>query len=201
VSAAQITVLLIEDNPGDVLLIQMQLMRSQPVRYDVHHVEQLSRGIEKLKSGLNPDVVLLDLNLPDSAGLNMIETIHAQAPDVPIIVLTGSDDDELGLDAVKRGAQDYLIKGQVSGGLLGRSIRYAIERKKLLAQLEHSMKEVKTLKGFLPICANCKKIRDDKGYWTQIEAYVSAQTDAEFTHGICPDCANILYGRYMAKKE
>jgi len=88
----------------------------------------------------------------------------------------------------------------VTGSLHGHSIRYSIERKKLLSRLEHSTKEIKTLRGFLPICANCKKIRDDKGCWTQIETYISAKTPVEFTHGICPECADKLYEKLFGEK-
>jgi DNA-binding NarL/FixJ family response regulator len=196
----QINVLLIEDNPGDALLMRRYLSDVSKIHYEINHVDYLRKGLDRLRSG-NFEVVLLDLNLPDAAGLGIIDQIHALAPDVPIVVLTGHDDDELGIEAVQKGAQDYLVKDQVTGSLLGRSIRYAIERKKLLTQLEHSAKEIKTLRGFLPICAHCKKIRDDKGYWTQIETYISAQTQAEFTHGICPECANKLYGQFLDKKK
>ena len=68
-----------------------------------------------------------------------------------------------------------------------------IEREKLIRKLQSALSEVKTLRGFLPICASCKKIRDDKGYWNQIEAYISAHSDAQFSHGLCPDCARKLY--------
>ena len=68
-----------------------------------------------------------------------------------------------------------------------------LEREKLIRKLQSALSEVKTLRGFLPICASCKKIRDDKGYWNQIEAYISAHSDARFSHGLCPDCVRRLY--------
>lgn len=67
------------------------------------------------------------------------------------------------------------------------------EQQTLIARLEESLAHIHTLKGLLPICASCKKVRDDRGYWTQIEQYISAHTDAEFSHGICPDCAKLVY--------
>lgn len=196
-----IHVLLIEDNPDDARLILRYLANAGTVRYEVTPVDRLQKGLECLTNG-GFDVVLLDLGLPDAAaGLDAFEKTHAHAPPIPIIVLTGRDDDELGNEAVQKGAQDYLVKGQVAGGLLGRSIRYAIGRQKLLTQLEHFAREINTLRGFLPICASCKKIRDDKGYWTQIEAYISTRTEVEFSHGICPDCAIKLYGKFLDKKR
>jgi len=192
--------LLIEDDPDDAVLIQRYLFGAMTVPYEVHHVDRIGKGLERLLEG-NIDVVLLDLGLPDDqGGLSAFEKAHAQAPDVPIIVLTGHDDDGWAIESVQKGAQDYLVKGQISGGLLVRSLRYAIERQKLLTQLEHSKKEIKTLKGFLPICASCKKIRDDKGYWTGIETYISERSEAEFSHGLCPECVTKLYGLHYEEK-
>jgi DNA-binding response OmpR family regulator len=73
------------------------------------------------------------------------------------------------------------------------------EREKLIQELQYALDNIKTLQGLIPICANCKKIRDDKGYWNQVEGYISEHTDAEFTHGICPDCAKKLYGDLYKK--
>jgi hypothetical protein len=77
------------------------------------------------------------------------------------------------------------------------------ERNRLVAELKGALARVKTLSGFLPICASCKKIRDDKGYWNQIESYIESRSEAEFSHGICPDCARRLYPEYdwSAKKS
>ncbi len=188
-----INTLLIEDNADDATLIARYLNASKKIRYNVIHFDTLAGGLESLKRVLF-DVILLDLSLPDGpVGIKTFETVYAQASGIPIIVLTGHDDDDLAVEAVHKGAQDYLVKGLVTGPALGRAIRYAIERTKLLSQLERSMKEIKQLRGILPICANCKKIRDDKGYWTQVEVYISAHSGTEFSHGICPDCAHKLY--------
>jgi len=196
-----IVALLIEDNPDDALLIQRDLTNSPRVKYSVTHVDRLAKGLELLKS-ISFDVLLLDLGLPDGLmGINTFEKAYAHASHIPIIVLTGHDDDEFAIESVQKGAQDYLVKGQVTGAVLGRSIRYAIERKKLLTQLEHSAKEIKKLRGILPICANCKKIRDDKGYWTQVEIYITNHSETEFSHGICPDCAAKIYPTFYKKDD
>ncbi|HUI44488.1 MAG TPA: diguanylate cyclase [Nitrospirota bacterium] len=130
-----IVVLLIEDNHDDALLIHRYLSTAKKVLYQVHHVDELRKGLEYLNSG-SVDVVLLDLGLPDAHGLSAFEKVHALSPNVPIIVLTGHDDDDLAMEAVHKGAQDYLVKGQIAGSLLQRSIRYAIERKKAAEELK-----------------------------------------------------------------
>jgi DNA-binding response OmpR family regulator len=196
-----ITALLIEDNPDDAVLIEKYLRASRKIKYNVIHVERLADGLESLKR-IRCDVILLDLMLPDGPlGIKTFETVHAQASHIPIIVLTGNDDDDLAVEAVHKGAQDYLVKGAVNGPALGRAIRYAIERRKLLTQLEDSMKEIKLLRGFLPICVRCKKIRDDKGYWTQVDVYIRNHSEVEFSHGICPVCARELYPELYSKDD
>jgi DNA-binding response OmpR family regulator len=196
-----ITALLIEDNPDDAVLIGKYLNASRNIKYKVIHVERLADGLESLKRIL-VDVILLDLGLPDGPmGIKTFETVYAQASHIPIIVLTGHDDDDLAVEAVHKGAQDYLMKGLVTGPALGRAIRYAIERRKLLTQLEDSMKEIKLLRGFLPICVRCKKIRDDHGYWTQVDVYIRNHSEVEFSHGICPDCARQLYPELYTRDD
>ena len=194
-----ITALLIEDDLDDALLIQRYLTGSPRVIYKVTHVDRLVDGLKILNS-ISFDVILLDLGLPDApAGIKTFEKAYAHASSIPIIVLTGYDDDTIAVESVQKGAQDYIVKGQVTGSMLGRAIRYAIERRKLLVQLAQSTSEIKRLRGILPICANCKKIRDDQGYWTQVETYIRDNTGTEFSHGICPDCAEKLYPAYFKK--
>lgn len=125
----QIAVLLIEDNPGDARFIQEMLAEARDVSFCVTVVDRLQTGLERVAAG-GVDAVLLDLSLPDSQGLDTFITGHRRVPHVPIIVLTGLADAALAVQAVRQGAQDYLVKGEVGGGLLVRSIRHAIERKR-----------------------------------------------------------------------
>jgi CheY-like chemotaxis protein len=182
-----IRVFLIEDNPGDVRLVKEMLYKEE-AKDDLACAASLEEGLKYLKDNVC-DIILLDLNLPDSNGFETFFEVHKRNPDIPVIILTGLDDKELGLEAVRKGAQDYLVKGKFDGNLLIRSISYSIERQKLLLQLGKTMTELKALKGILPICSFCKKIRDDKGYWNQLEAYISNHSEAEFSHGMCPECA------------
>lgn len=142
-----ITALLIEDDLDDAVLIQRYLASSPRVIYKVTHVDRLADGLKILNS-ISFDVILLDLGLPDApAGIKTFEKAYAHASSLPIIVLTGYDDDTIAVESVQKGAQDYIVKGQVTGNMLGRAIRYAIERKKLLVQLEQSTSEIKKLRG------------------------------------------------------
>jgi diguanylate cyclase (GGDEF)-like protein len=129
------SVLLIEDNPGDARLIREMLAEDDAIAFRLSHAERLSRGIELLSQN-NTDLVLLDLSLPDSQGIETFTKVYAHSPKVPIIVLSGNDDQQLALYAVKSGAQDYLVKGKIDRGLLLKAMQYSIERKRYQEELE-----------------------------------------------------------------
>jgi DNA-binding NtrC family response regulator len=183
----RIKVLIIEDDEGDAALICRFLSKAENIYFDAECAGLMSSGVDLLEKK-NFDVILSDLGLPDSAGVETLTKLHNRYPDIPMIVLTALDDENTALSAVQSGAQDYLVKGQINTSQLIRSIRYAMERQKLITELENRLKEIKTLRGLLPMCAWCKNIRDDKGYWTNLEAYLREHSDATFTHGICPKC-------------
>lgn len=311
-----IRILLIEDNLALVRMITDMLTQAQGTVFFVDSAPRLADGLERLAGG-GVDVVLLDLALPDSQGLDTFTGCYRHAPEVPVVVLTALEDETTALTALREGAQDYLIKSELNLRALIRAMRYAIERKRgeearsrlaaivesshdaiiglsleglivswnagaevmfghsfeevigrpsgvllcagqnnempailqqlrvgqfvkdfetirttkdgqqihlavsvspiknsfariigasmiardigeqkrhqeeregLIAELQSALTQVKTLSGLLPICASCKKIRDDQGYWTQVEVYLMARSRAEFTHGICPEC-------------
>jgi PAS domain S-box-containing protein len=137
-------VLLVEDNPADARLIRELLNEAAPGRFVVTVVGRLDTALAHLaKEGT--DAILLDLNLPDSRGLETAEGVRRAAPRVPVVVLTGLDNDEMALQAVQRGAQDFLVKGKVEGQGLVRAIRYAVERQGLEGQLRRSEERVRML--------------------------------------------------------
>ncbi|MBI2957447.1 MAG: response regulator [Chloroflexi bacterium] len=121
------SLLLIEDNPADARLIK-EMLAGEQAHYDLEWRQDLATGLASLGSD-RIDLVLLDLNLPDSRGLDTVATILEKAPRVPVVVLTGVSDEELAIRAVRNGAQDYLVKGQVDTAQLVRSIRYAVARR------------------------------------------------------------------------
>lgn len=130
----KIRVLIIEDDMGDADFIRTVLSEEGNQRFDLKHATSLKAGLEILDQG-NIDIVLLDMVLPDSSGLNTFSKAHDHAPAVPIVILSGFEDEPLVLEAVRRGAQDYLAKRYVDGKLLSRVMLYAIERKKVEASL------------------------------------------------------------------
>ncbi len=135
-------VLLVEDNPGDVRLIQEMLKEVGTAQFKLGYVVRLNEALQRLGEEAF-DMVLLDLGLPDSQGLDTLIRVHAQVPDVPIVVLTALADGDLGVKAVQQGAQDYLVKGQVDSSLLVRTMRYAIERKRAEEKLRQSEEKLR----------------------------------------------------------
>jgi two-component system cell cycle sensor histidine kinase/response regulator CckA len=126
--APTIRVLLVEDNPGDARLIIEMLREVSESEFALERVDRLLPALERL-GGAGADVVLLDLGLPDSSGLDTFERIRLGTTNEPIVVISGLNDERVALEAVRAGAQDYLVKGRIEGQLLARVIRYAIERK------------------------------------------------------------------------
>jgi len=310
-------VLLIEDNRELLQLISDMLYRGATPIFQPIGLTRLEQGVARLRVG-DIAAVMLDLGLPDSSGLESLQRLRRDFPELPIVVLTGLQDENIALQSLRQGAQDYLLKSEISSNVVLRALRFAIERKRseqasarlaaivecsrdaiiglsldgsiaswnpaaerifgytaaevlgqpvgiltegdtpdelpvalewlkrgepikdfetvrrtrdgrrvhvalsvspvksssgrivaaaiigrdieervrteheretLLRQLQASLAEVQLLTGLLPICASCKKVRDDHGYWTQVEIYVRDRTNAEFTHGICPECA------------
>jgi signal transduction histidine kinase len=132
-------VLLIEDNPGDADLVRLRLVDGK-TKMDVNCVGRLSDGLASLKEQ-SPSVILLDLNLPDSHGAETFRKVLQQAPNVPVVILSGQDDEELAMKALHQGVQDYLVKGAFSSSSLDRAMRYAVERQALRRSLEMSRKQ------------------------------------------------------------
>ncbi|MBI5484012.1 MAG: response regulator [Deltaproteobacteria bacterium] len=181
-----ISMLIVEDDPDYHFLLK-ELLSGEELIETLYRKEFAGTFEKAVEACVNNffDVILLDLGLPDSQGLETVRRFIPVASDTPVIVLTGLNDEEMGLQAIHEGAQDYLVKGDISFPVLRKAINHAIERQKLL-------KEIKVLRGIIPICSYCKKIRDDKGSWEQMEMYIRDHSEAEFSHGICPVCYEIF---------
>jgi diguanylate cyclase (GGDEF)-like protein/PAS domain S-box-containing protein len=137
-------ILIVEDNPADYRLLQAMLSELPHASIELFHEKRLAGGVQRLGQG-SLDVTLLDLGLPDSQGLETFTSLHAAAPHIPMIVLSGDDNEDWAVEAVRHGAQDYLMKGQVSGPLLMRAMQYAIERKQAEEALRESETRYRTL--------------------------------------------------------
>jgi len=145
---------------------------------------------------LAPDLILLDIMMPGMDGMEVCRTLKSRTgtSDIPIIFLTAkteADDIARGFEA---GAVDYVTKPFQAAELVARVKTHTDlkeardERERLIAELRQALEEVRMLSGLLPICSFCKKIRDDQGYWQQVDEYITRHSDAKFSHGICPEC-------------
>ena len=224
-------VLLVDDDEDECFIIRSILTKIPNQKYDLAWEKTYEDGIKILGNG-GYDVCLLDYRLGTRTGLEFLdEAMNMDCP-TPIIMLTGHGDYNVDLQAMKKGAADFIVKDEITPSLLERSIRYSVERgryesalvearntleetvkkrtielesanrelqkearqkEKLISELREAISEVKTLSGLIPICSSCKKIRDDTGYWNQIESYIQKHSNANFSHGLCPDCVEKLY--------
>lgn len=196
---SQVNTLLIEDNLDDAHYLMELLSENPEEGFSMDHVETVEDALV-LMARKFPNVILLDLSLPDSTGEETYRQIQKAAPLTPIVIITGLKDRELANQLLQKGAQDYLDKGSLNTQLLLRSIQYAIEREKLIRELKTAKQHISDLAKLIPICASCHQIRDDKGSWERLEKYFEERGMAEFTHSICPDCMHKLYPELYGDK-
>ncbi len=171
------------------------------IGYDL--VGKASDGVEAVEMAvsLRPDVVLMDIQMPELDGLEAARQIQRQCP-MPVVILTAHESLSLVEKASEAGVAAYLTKppnpAEIERAIIVAVARFddMMELRRLNTELKEAIAKIKTLSGLLPICANCKKIRDDKGYWNQIENYIRDRSEAEFSHGICPECSKKLYPEY-----
>lgn len=169
-----------------------------------HEPVEVADGFQAWDALQQPDaprVVILDWMMPDMDGLEVLRRVRALPTDRPpyILMLTTKTEKAAVITGLGAGANDYLTKPFDVGELQARVEvgRRMVEMGDALAakieELRRAMAEIKTLRGIVPICASCKRIRDDQGYWRQVEVYVRDHTEAQFSHGICPKCMTHLY--------
>ncbi|MBT3289588.1 MAG: response regulator transcription factor [Victivallales bacterium] len=197
-------ILIAEDNATARALLSGTLRKSG---YEVEETVNGTEAWQALQRPDAPELAILDWMMPEMSGLEVVGLVRALPSSRPpyLIILTSRDgkaDTIAGLDA---GANDYVAKPFDAGELRARvnAGRRIIELQSALdaraEELRQALDQVKTLRGIVPICANCKKIRDDQGYWNQVEVYVRDHTEARFTHGICPECIEVLYPELSEK--
>lgn len=197
-----IRVLIAED---DFLVSEMVQGALEDIGYKVVGKATNGQQAVELTRTLQPHVVIMDIEMPRLGGIEAIQQIYAQCP-TPTVVLTAYNTPNLVKQASEAGVGAYLIKPP-NVQEMERAIMIAIARfddllelRRLNAELQAqneallaALAKVKLLSGLLPICASCKKIRDDEGYWHQVEVYIQNHSEADFSHGVCPDCIQRLY--------
>ncbi len=193
--------LLIVDDIEDNISILHTILSKEPYRFAV-----ASNGEEALSliAREAPDLSLLDVMLPDKSGFDVLRQINEDSsiPQFPVIFITARTGLEDKVEGFRLGGVDYITKPFQGEEVLAR-VRTHLELKQrrdeqaeLISQLTASLEEVRQLRGIIPICASCKKIRNDEGYWQQVEEYISSRSEVEFTHGLCPDCIKKFYPDY-----
>ncbi len=142
-----------------------------------------------------PDLILLDIMMPGMNGYETCEKLkeNAGTKDIPVIFLSALGETDDIVKGFEAGGVDYVMKPYNSRELLAR-VKTHIDLKK-------AMEEIRTLRGIIPICAKCKKIRDDHGFWEQVEEYVAKRSGAIFSHSVCPECARELYGDILDEND
>lgn len=195
-------VLMVDDNMNNLQVLGNILKIKN---YDIGVATNGKQTIQMAISTI-PDIILLDIMMPEMDGFDVCRELKKNpvTKDIPIIFLTAKSEIDDIVKGLRYGAADYVTKPFNSIELLARvkthlDLKFAIDaQKELVDKLSSALATVKQLSGLLPICSHCKKVRDDKGYWSQVERYVSDHSEARFSHGICPDCI-ITHYPFMQK--
>ncbi|MFO8113290.1 MAG: response regulator [Desulfosalsimonadaceae bacterium] len=196
-----IKILVVDDDP-DILFATSRVIKKGG--YQTFTADSGKEAMEAVKT-IVPDLILLDVVMPDAEGPDLCRWIKNDPNFKGIYVLLTSGtrvESEQQADGLDSGADGYIARPLSNRELLSRVdsmvriLSAERERDLLIVELKKAISEIKQLSGLLPICSHCKKIRDDKGYWSQIESYIRDHSDAEFSHGICPDCAKEHYPEF-----
>jgi YesN/AraC family two-component response regulator len=201
-----ISVLYVEDEPITRSAVVRMLKRRVETLYEAENGKE---GLELFKQN-RPNIVISDIRMPVLDGIGMSKEIKLLDKNSKIILTTAHSDASILLDSIEVGVDKYILKPLDMDALYSAMDQCAetvmLERKiqqqnrekdELIAKLQEALDNVKKLSGLIPICSNCKKIRNDEGYWKQIEGYISEHSEARFSHGICPDCAKKIYSEFL----
>jgi AmiR/NasT family two-component response regulator len=206
----KIKVLVVEDDFLVSLMVQRMV---EEIGYEVAATANNgNEAVERTKE-IKPDIVLMDIKMTDMDGIEAAKIIQKEIP-TPVVMLTAHETPELLEQASDAGVGAYLVKPvnvrELENAITISKARFQdmqklrevnLKLEQRNADLEKALSHIKTLTGLLPICASCKKIRDDSGYWHQVEAYVQDHSDAEFSHGLCPDCVENYYSDLINEND
>ncbi len=190
-------VLAVDDTPAN-LQVLAQVLTSEGARV---RVAKDGEGALASARARTPDLILLDVQMPGLSGLEVCRLLKADPAlaAVPVIFLSAAGLTEDIVHGFEAGAADYVTKPFRAQELMARVrlhlglTRALAAERRLVAELQEALGQVKLLSGLVPICGACKKIRDDHGFWQQMERYIESHSEAHFSHGICPECMESLY--------
>jgi DNA-binding response OmpR family regulator len=175
---SQIKILLVEDNPGDARLLNEYLSESQISSFSVVNASSIQQAGQCLERDGKFDIILLDLSLPDSQGLATVSQLRSICPDKALVVLTGLDDESAGIEALRQGAQDYLVKGQATPRILGRAIFHSIARRKIELEREELLEALKKARDELELRVK-ERTRDLQRTVDALQSEIVARIQAE----------------------
>lgn len=212
-------ILIVDDIGKNIQVLGSILLKED---YAISYATDGQQALEMVETE-DYDLILLDIMMPGMDGFEVCQRIKQmpEKKDIPIIYLTARTQKQDIVQGLTAGAVDYItkpfnsteLKARVQTHLALKKARDCISDQniqlgkknetleKLNSELKEAMEKIKTLEGILPICSFCKKIRDDKGYWEQIESYMSKHADVLFSHGLCPDCLNSQYPEFADKLQ
>ena len=194
-------VIIIDDAPENIRML-IEILKKD---YATIPATSGEAGLAKTLIDPPPDLILLDIMMPGIDGYEVCKRLKAieKTKDIPVVFISAISEAMDNAKAFDLGAADYITKPFYPASIKARVKHHITLRKTILEmdliiyKLKGALNEIKTLSGLIPICANCKNIRDDKGYWQQVEQYIKKHSEAEFSHSICPDCVSELYAEFQ----
>ncbi len=191
-------ILIVDDQPENIRML-MELLRDD---YATIPATSGEAALEKANEEPGPDLILLDIIMGGIDGYEVCRRLKTspQTQAIPVIFISAVSEAMDAAKAFDLGAVDYVMKPFNPATVKAR-VKTHIKLNSTLQELKDALAKVRTLSGLLPICSNCKKVRDDQGYWNQIEVYIDQHSDASFSHGICPECTELLYPEINKKKK
>jgi PleD family two-component response regulator len=191
------TILIVDDTPENLTLLRSMLTEKG---YRVLAAINGELALKAVRTNL-PDLILLDIRMPGMDGYEVCKQLKSEEKTrkIPVIFISALNEVDDKVKALSLGGVDYITKpfqaeevlARIKTHLALRSLQKSLEDKN--AQLQKALDEIKILQGIIPICTNCKKVRDDENFWNNVEGYLKKRLDIELSHSVCPDCSKKLF--------